>query len=75
MCDGCKSTAIVYPVNLSEYSEESYTEQMLEILNSGDIRDDLIEGSGQTPSNTRQTNREEQIRLERKRLMDGLDGL
>ena len=38
-----KSTAIVYPVNLSEYSEESYTEQMLEILNSGDIRDELIE--------------------------------
>ena len=38
-----KSTAVVYPVNLSEYSEESYTEQMLEILNSGDIRDELIE--------------------------------
>ena len=38
-----------------------------------DIRDDLIEESGQTPSNTRQTNREEQIRLDRKRLMDGMD--
>lgn len=38
-----KSTAVVYPVNLSEYSEESYTEQMLEILNSGDIRDMIIE--------------------------------
>ncbi len=38
-----KSTAVVYPVNLGEYSEESYTEQMLEILNSGDIRDQLIE--------------------------------
>ncbi len=38
-----KSFAIVYPDNLGEYSEESETEQMLEILNSGDIRDDLIE--------------------------------
>lgn len=38
-----KSSAVVYPVNLSEYSEESYTEQMLEILNSGDIRDQLID--------------------------------
>ena len=38
-----KSMAIAYPVNLGEYSEESYTEQMLEILNSGDIRDMLIE--------------------------------
>ncbi len=38
-----KSIAIVYPVNLGEYSEESYTEQMLEILNSGDIRDQLVE--------------------------------
>lgn len=38
-----KSFAIVYPDNLGEYSEESQTEQMLEILNSGDIRDDLIE--------------------------------
>ena len=38
-----KSMAIVYPVNLGEYSEESYTEQMLEILNSGDIRDQLID--------------------------------
>jgi hypothetical protein len=37
-----KSTAVVYPVNLGEYSEESYTEQMLEIFNSGDIRDQMI---------------------------------
>lgn len=37
-----KSTAIVYPENLGEKSEESYTEQMLEILNSGDIRDSII---------------------------------
>ena len=38
-----RSFSVVYPVNLGEYSEESYTEQMLEILNSGDIRDQLIE--------------------------------
>lgn len=38
-----KSTAVVYPVNLGEYSEESDTEQMLEVLNSGDIRDQMIE--------------------------------
>ncbi len=37
-----KSVAIVYPENLGEKSEESYTEQMLEILNSGDIRDSII---------------------------------
>lgn len=38
-----RSFAVVYPVNLGEYSEESYTEQMLEILNSGDIREQLIQ--------------------------------
>jgi hypothetical protein len=38
-----KSTSIIYPVNLGVYSEESKTEQMLEILNSGDIRDQMIE--------------------------------
>ncbi len=38
-----KSFAIVYPENLGEYSEESQTEQMLEIFNSGDIRDALVE--------------------------------
>lgn len=38
-----KSFAVVYPVNLGEYSEESETEQMLELLNSGDIRDQVIE--------------------------------
>ncbi|MFA5815895.1 MAG: hypothetical protein WC865_09785 [Bacteroidales bacterium] len=37
-----KSTSIVYPVNMGKYSEESYTEQMLEILNSGDIREQMI---------------------------------
>ena len=41
-----KSFAIVYPDNLGEYSEESSTEQMLELLNSGDIRDQLIESFG-----------------------------
>jgi LPS O-antigen subunit length determinant protein (WzzB/FepE family) len=38
-----RSFAVVYPVNLGEYSEESYTEQMLEILNSGDIREKMIQ--------------------------------
>ena len=38
-----KSFAVVYPVNIEEYSEESNTEQMLEIFNSGDIRDQIIE--------------------------------
>jgi capsular polysaccharide biosynthesis protein len=37
-----KSTSVIYPVNMGAYSEESYTEQMLEILNSGDIRDQMI---------------------------------
>lgn len=37
-----KSTSVIYPVNMGKYSEESYTEQMLEILNSGDIRDKMI---------------------------------
>ncbi len=38
-----KSTSVVYPVNLGEYSKESETEQMLEVFNSGDIRDKIIE--------------------------------
>ena len=37
-----KSTSVVYPVNMGTYSKESFTEQMLEILNSGDIRDKMI---------------------------------
>lgn len=37
-----KSMAVVYPENLGEKSEESSTEQMLEMLNSGDIRDSII---------------------------------
>lgn len=37
-----KSVTVIYPVNMGKYSEESYTEQMLEILESGDIRDEMI---------------------------------
>ncbi|HON17653.1 MAG TPA: Wzz/FepE/Etk N-terminal domain-containing protein [Salinivirgaceae bacterium] len=37
-----KSTAIVYPSNLGKYSEESYTEQMFQILQSRDIADSVI---------------------------------
>jgi hypothetical protein len=33
-----KSTAIVYPTNLFEYSKESTTEQMFQILLSNDIK-------------------------------------
>lgn len=38
-----KSFAIVYPANLGEYSEESYSEQMIQILKSRDITDKIIE--------------------------------
>lgn len=37
-----KSTAIVYPSNLAPYSTESPTEQMLQLFESDDIRDELI---------------------------------
>lgn len=37
-----KSYAVVYPSNVAPYSDENETEQMIEILNSGDIRDDVI---------------------------------
>lgn len=37
-----KSFAIVYPSNIAPYSDESETEQMLQILQSGDIRDSVI---------------------------------
>jgi len=37
-----KSVAIVYPINLTEYSEESYTEQMLQTFQSDDIKFRLI---------------------------------
>jgi capsular polysaccharide biosynthesis protein len=37
-----KSYAVVYPSNVAPYSDENETEQMIEILNSGDIRDSVI---------------------------------
>ena len=37
-----KSEAIAYPANTSPYSEESRTEQMLEIMNSQSIKDSII---------------------------------
>jgi capsular polysaccharide biosynthesis protein len=37
-----KSTAIVYPSNLVPYSTESPTEQLLQLFESDDIRDNLI---------------------------------
>ncbi|HRQ30943.1 MAG TPA: hypothetical protein PLU49_12750 [Saprospiraceae bacterium] len=37
-----KSVGIVYPINLTEYSEESYTEQMLQTFQSDDIKFRLI---------------------------------
>lgn len=37
-----KSVAIAYPANTSPYSEESRTEQMLEIMNSQSIKDSII---------------------------------
>ena len=37
-----KSYAVAYPANIEPYSEESETEQMLQILNSQDIKDSII---------------------------------
>ncbi|MFO8129505.1 MAG: Wzz/FepE/Etk N-terminal domain-containing protein [Bacteroidales bacterium] len=37
-----KSNAVVYPANISSYSDESETEQMLQILQSKDIKDSVI---------------------------------
>ena len=37
-----KSYAVVYPANVSEYSDESETEQMFQILQSQDIKDSII---------------------------------
>ncbi len=37
-----KSHAVIYPANVEPYSEESTTEQMLQILNSQDIVDSVI---------------------------------
>lgn len=38
-----KSSAILYPANVMPYSDESETEQMLQLMQSGDIRDAVIE--------------------------------
>ena len=38
-----KSSAVLYPSNIREYSDESLTEQMLQIMQSTDIRDSLIQ--------------------------------
>lgn len=37
-----ESNAVVYPANISPYSDESETEQMLQIFQSSDIRDNVI---------------------------------
>ena len=37
-----KSIAVVYPSNISPYSDESETEQMFQLLHSQDIRDSVI---------------------------------
>lgn len=37
-----KSTAVAYPSNISEYSDESRTEQLLQLFESSDIRDSII---------------------------------
>ncbi len=37
-----QSKAVLYPANLGAYSDENYTEQMMQILQSRDIRDSLI---------------------------------
>ncbi len=37
-----KSEAILYPSNLTKYSDESSTEQMIQLLGSSDIRDSVI---------------------------------
>ncbi len=41
-----KSTARIYPSNLSELSEESKSEQMLEIINSNDIKFKMFDAFG-----------------------------
>ena len=38
-----KSVAVAYPANISPYSDESETEQMLEIINSASIMDSIVE--------------------------------
>jgi capsular polysaccharide biosynthesis protein len=39
-----KSTAVLYPSNISPYSNESQTEQMVQLLQSSDIRNKVITG-------------------------------
>lgn len=38
-----KSEAILYPSNVSSYSDETFTEQMLQIMESQDIMDSVVE--------------------------------
>ena len=38
-----KSYAVVYPSNMADYSHESPCEQMIEFLNSVDIKDEVID--------------------------------
>ena len=38
-----KSSTLLYPSNIASYSEETYTEQMLQIMESQDITDSIIE--------------------------------
>lgn len=38
-----KSVAVVYPINISPYGDESQTEQMLQIFEAGSIRDSIID--------------------------------
>jgi uncharacterized protein involved in exopolysaccharide biosynthesis len=37
-----KSTAILYPINISEFSDENQTEQMLQVISSNDVKRKLI---------------------------------
>ena len=37
-----KAEMIIYPVNLQTYSKETPTEQMVQLLNSEDVKDNLI---------------------------------
>jgi hypothetical protein len=37
-----KSVAVIYPSNIFPYSDESETEQMLQWINSGDVRDSVV---------------------------------
>ncbi len=38
-----KSAAVVYPVNIRPYSDESETEQLLQMFQAGSVRDSIIE--------------------------------